>query len=220
LDLLTILILLFSMGGIILAFLVGFYLDPYKQVKLRRQFLKQDYGIAKLLSKDGRSFQTKIINLQDDTFEIGDMVWFSKKGFVYREGYEHKGFDLVKVASHTEDNVPTVYLDSTSLKPISLHVPDTKQTPKEMAAWLRTYIQIQVSKGLVGEKRQKQMIIIVLIICLALAGGVFFVYSVSASTLENTDIIIGQNRQIIDTLNAVHGVNMQNGTLVFGGGNG
>lgn len=202
---------------LVLSFLAGMLLNPYARVKMRRQFLKQDYGIAKLLSKDGRAFQTRIINLGEASFELGDNIWFSKKGYVYRENHEDEGFFLKKISRHTEEGLPCVYLDSTSLKPISLHVPETKQTPNEMSAWLRTNSQIQVAKGLVGDKKKEQIMIATLAVCILLGLGMFVLYGVAGSSAENAEICVQNTAQIKEMLTTVHGISYQNGTLVFGG---
>lgn len=219
-DLVALILTIAAIVFIGVAFLVGYLMNPYAMVKIRRQFLKQDFGIAKLLSKDGRAFITKIITLEESSFELDDKIWFSKKGYVYRENHEQDGFYLKKVAKHTEEGLPTVYLDSTTLKPISLHVPDTKQTPGEMAAWMRTNSQIQLAKGLVKDKQQKQMQIATVALIGVVILGLVIIYGMVGDIQTTSAAAADNTAQIKTILEAVHGVSVQNGSIVYGAING
>ena len=74
---------LFAIGFIILAFVMGRWLDPIWRCKFLRKLTKKDYVVLNIKSSDGRTIETRVVNAEGETVLIGTNLWTIEKGKVY-----------------------------------------------------------------------------------------------------------------------------------------
>lgn len=163
-----------SLFGFMLAFFMGRIMDTHFRAKIFRQFLKKDYGILAITSKDRKNIRKVVVNLENTILRIGAQIWIVQGGRIYRQEKPEEGFGFqnskkeITVKTIMEEGVPTLYVDVESIKPLDFFpdkTPDSKSVqPEELGSFLMAWTANQIAKGInvINEYRNFLLIIIIL----------------------------------------------------------
>jgi hypothetical protein len=185
-----------------------FFLDPYMRCKIARRMRGKNYGIVHFVHPAGKRITTRVKNLDDDVIVQGTKLWILKEEAIF---YLNVDNELIKHAEIDSDNImtlpaniPSIYLDSRTMIPLSFGKEQSKTNPQEAGAILLGFINNQIAKNLFF-KRQMTMFYIVVI---ALAGITFAICTqIYMDMQEMVELIpqlqdkINQLSDLISTLN-------------------
>lgn len=137
-----------------LAFVVAKYQDIYWRVKLFRKTFKRNLYILERVSKDGKTRTARMINLDGDTFDVGNYKWVVKNARIYRKDKESAGFKVSKNNIAWEEGVPIITVDEDSIKPLDFYKEDATIRPEELGSTLSAWVMNQLAKGFAMIKNQ------------------------------------------------------------------
>ena len=223
-----------------IAYAFGAWANPFWKCKQLRGFLKKNYVIICLLSKDRRSFVVSVVNAVKDKIKYRDFIWYITEGSIWRAleipteknkepadstrlvGNEPKKKFFMDMLQHAE-GVPIVFLDMDTLTPVGFQNAEAKVKANEISAflqadWLNEYAKMQASN-------KSLQIWLIAACCLSLLS-VGLTYILTGGLDDKMTAISGQVSQIsainnkLDLLIAKAGVipsgsTIKNGSIVI-----
>jgi len=152
-----------------IGFLLGWVLlDTYMRCKILRFISKKNYGIVHIVSR-GKRIITKIKDFDGSFIWIQDGIWYIDPEAVYvldKEPVKHPiNPDHINYIS----GVPVLYIDLDTAQPLSFYKITTPHSPKSLGGALKGWASVQKKKAIIGQKRQTQLIYLILLVAIAIA---------------------------------------------------
>jgi len=154
-------------------------IDTYLRCKLLRIMTKKNYGIIHIVSK-GQRIVTMIKDLDESIIMKGEAIWGISKGYIYNINKKNHKLPLLPKHINYMSNVPTLYLDYETMKPLSFHSEKTEISPKQLGSSLVGWAMVQKKKAIRQQKQVNIMyliIMILIIVNMALTAQVFMILS-------------------------------------------
>lgn len=149
--------------GLILGWL---FLDPYMRCKIMRRMRHKNYGMVNFVHKGGRRIDVRIKNFDDDVIVQDTKLWLiNKEGVHY---IDVNGDKVLHAEINSENiatlpsNVPSLFLDSETMIPLTFYETKSKTNPQVAGATLLGYVNNQIAKNLFF-KKQMTMFYMILI---------------------------------------------------------
>jgi len=132
-------------------FLGWIFLDPYMRCKLLRRFRGKNYGIVNFVHRGGQRIETRIKNFDDDVvLQEGKLWYLTKEGIYYLNKNNNKVF-YAKIEPENiktlPANIPVLFLDSETMKPLSFQKEISKTDPAQAGALIMGYMNNQIQKN-------------------------------------------------------------------------
>lgn len=151
----------------------AFLIDTYLRAKFLRLVTKKNYGIVHIVSK-GNYISTMVKDLDQSLIQKGEAIWGISKDCVINlnKKESHKITDEhIKYYS----NVPVIYLDYESMKPLSFIQDKTDISPKQIGSSLLGWAMVQKKKAI---RMQKQINYMYLIIAVLIGINIYLTFMV------------------------------------------
>lgn len=216
-----------------IAFFVGKWTDIEWRAKFMKNTFKKEYFVLKIVSDDRNTIKSKLINPnKDGTIEIPGLLWHFNKDEIYRSvkedfgvTYDLKnnekvkikdGFGIKNASVKFNEGVPTIYVDTRSIKPLDFRSNRTNINPEELSASLGAWVSNQINKGITDSmKILKQMQLfnyiqlglLILIVCVAV--------TIMNNQGEQTKILNALNSKSTNPSGLPNGAVYQNGSIVI-----
>lgn len=210
--------------------IAGRMLDPIYRVRQMRRFLRRNWLVLYLVSKDAKTIQPRVINADEDAFTYKNNLFVVEKGKIYRKTqsdiggkpaldkdgkpiYEKQGgFSFSPEEGQKpvkyEEGTPVIFADNEHIKPVDFYGEESKVTPSGVGSALNAWVTNQISKGLQGnEQKNKYILFVVIAACLLLLANIALTYK----AMESSNAI-GANCEIKTTNDKG---TVQNGTLII-----
>lgn len=187
---------LFFLG---LAYVVGRASDPIWRGKKMRQFMRKDYILVNIVGKDRKSISSVIADSNSGILKVGKFLWVLEAGRIYRKDKPQAGFMLGPSVVRHEEGMPTVYVDSESLKPLDFFQEAGAIKPDEVSGSLVGFIANEMAKALMSMKGQQMLtyVIIAVVLVSALLGWLGYSEAHDAKMYAwkayNNTIVIGDH---------------------------
>jgi len=155
---------------------LGCITNMYIRAKLYRMLhIKSNPIILKITSKDKRRIWGTILDFNDDLFFYKNASWVNDKGHIYREDLQDKGFYIKDENLKYEEGIPVLYVDFETMTPLDFgHEETTKETPLEIGAFLKAWIDNERAK-LLAASNQLMLFVMVCLILSAVAAGTGYI---------------------------------------------
>jgi len=139
----------------------AFIVDTYLRCKLLR-FInrRKNYGIIHIVSK-GHRIITMIKDLNEAIIMKEDAIWGISKGYVYNLNKRNIKYPITDSMIHYISNVPVIYLDYESMKPLSFYAEETTISPKQLGSSLVGWAMVQKKKAIRQQKHINYMYLII-----------------------------------------------------------
>jgi len=154
-------------------------IDTYLRCRVLR-FInpRKNYGVIHIVSK-GHYIVTMIRDLNESIIMKDEAIWGISKGYVYN--FNKKSRHEIK-AEHINyiSNVPVIYLDYESMKPLTFHQEVTQISPKQLGSSLVGWAMVQKKKAIRSQKQVNYMYLIIsilIIVNIALTGYIYMLLS-------------------------------------------
>jgi hypothetical protein len=162
------------------AFFIAKWSDIYWQIKQKRKYLKKDFHLACIVSKDMKNITPKIFNPEQSTIWHDGKVYTVEKRRIYRKDKPEDGFMVPK--PKFEEGIPVIYIDDESFRPLDFDfTTPTVAKPGEAGAILKSWEVNAAAKAMVSAydkmKQQAMFVMIILGLCVLIAGLVYFTYT-------------------------------------------
>jgi hypothetical protein len=135
----TILILFF---GMITAFLLARWLDPFWRTKQLRKWLKKNYFLIYIVSVNGSRVTPHVINVDNGSIKHDDQIWICENGKIIEEGKPEFQINLKKLEPKfikwRDETVPTMYVSADSLVPLEFDKFEREVNPKTLSNVLKS----------------------------------------------------------------------------------
>lgn len=183
--------------------IIGRAMDLHYRAKLMRQFMKKDFGLVGLVSKDWKTIKYRITNFGNDMIQVGkNEIWVIESSHIYRQDKKEKGFYAEENNIKWEEGIPVIYVDRENLKPIDFYPQVGNVKPEQVGAVLNAWVANQMAKGALAMKNQQMLLFIAILVGLLAFGMAYMAWQG-----------VNQVNQKLDTLN-----DKFNNTLVVPGG--
>ena len=166
-SLVMVLLTVFLMASLPLAYLWAKFSDPVWRANFLRKMTKKPYLVVKFVNPDRKTITTKVINPETQTFEVNGKMWVVTKDRIYLENSPSSFIDLNNPDYwKIENEVPVIYVNENDFTPIDLSHNETNIKPEEVAYLLHAWTSNQQRKHSEGEGKTTlfQILMIVLII--------------------------------------------------------
>lgn len=179
-------IILLALFPAALAFLFAKYQDILWRARMLRKLRKKDYGILNIVSRDGKTIRSVVVNFEEDAINVGDNIWIIAKSRIYRKSDESMGFSLKKGKSPVRwtEGVPTLFVDMDNVKPLIFEGEESTIKPDEVGANLMAWVNNVIMKKKHALPSQDKFMKIILIAVILVGGIAFLVYTQQAEILE------------------------------------
>ena len=154
-------------------------IDSYLRCRVLR-FInpRKNYGVIHIVSK-GHYIVTMVKDINESIIMKDEAIWGISKGYVYnfnkKVRHEIKSEHINYIA-----NVPVIYLDYESMKPLTFHQEKTEISPKQLGSSLVGWAMVQKKKAIRSQKQVNYMYLIIailIIVNIALTGYVYMLIS-------------------------------------------
>lgn len=139
------------------------FIDTYLRCRFLRIVTKKNYGVVHIVSK-GQRIVTLIKDLDESIIMRGDAIWGISKGYIYNISKKNLKLPILPKHIHYISNVPTIYLDYETMKPLSFHSEKTTISPKQLGSSLVGWAMVQKKKAIRQQKQINYMYLIIAIL--------------------------------------------------------
>lgn len=175
-------LMLFGMTAFLpIGFILGYLLlDPYMRCKMKRRMRGKNYAVVNFVHKGGKRIDVRIKDLDDDVVVQGTKLWIlDKDGIYYIDKDDNKIFHKTIEPDSMitrPNNVPELFLDAETMKPLAFQKTTTASTPQQVGAILLGYVNNQIAKNLFFKKTMTMFWIISLGINACTLVGLIILY--------------------------------------------
>lgn len=128
-------------------------MNPYLRCRVLRLLSpRKNYGIVHIVSK-GKYIVTMIKDLNNSIIMKKDALWGISKGYIYNINNKNLGHKILSENIHYISNVPTIYLDYESMKPLDFYKEETKISPEQLGSSLVGWSMVQKKKSIRVQKQ-------------------------------------------------------------------
>lgn len=138
----------------------AFIVDTYLRCKVLRFFIKKNFGIIHIVSK-GHRIITLIKDLDESIIMKGEAIWGISQGYVFNLNKKDVKHPITDDLIHYISNIPVIYLDYETMKPLSFHSETTTISPKQLGSSLVGWAMVQKKKAIRRQKAINYMYIII-----------------------------------------------------------
>ena len=180
----------------VLGFILGWLMiDPFQRAKLKRRLTKKNWGIAYIIYKK-KYVHPYLFDFSQKVLKIGSRIYHLQDSDVmnqsndYEDGVDPKNIIYMK-------NIPVVFLDFDDMIPIDLNK-EKIDTPSSLASDLLMWIDAEVYKKVLKNKRVQDIALIVsLILIIVILGGFYFMWQNNQDILKAIHQMSGHTARII-----------------------
>ena len=167
----TVLVASIGMLLMIVAFVVGRAIDPIFRARIMKKLTKRKYGCLALCDIDRKAIDKVIVDLSKDMVYVKGFCWIINNGDIYRQDKPEHGFKIKDEMLRYEEGVPTIYVDSTSLRPLKIEGAEvTTVKPDNIASILSAWLSNERAKLLASMGSMNMIILLCLFASLGAAG--------------------------------------------------
>jgi len=185
-DMNTYLYIIGGIFGFCLCFVAGLLSNVLFRAWLMNAMNKGRYGVLYLCSKDKRQQNGIIVDLTKDILMVDGHTWIVDQGHIYRKDVKTKGF-YTKQNFNMEEGVPTVYVDRDTMLPLSFYEEKSNIPPKEMYAFLKSWIDNERAKLLAQTAMLGNLVMLIMVLNLLLLGGVYMIYQQASKAYDGVE---------------------------------
>jgi len=167
----TVLVTSVGMLLMIVAFVVGRAIDPIFRARIMKKLTKRKYGCLALCDIDRKAIDKVIVDLSKDMVYVKGFCWIINNGDIYRQDKPEHGFKIKDEMLRYEEGVPTIYVDSSSLRPLKIEGTEiTPNKPDNIASILSAWEANAMAKIMAAGGNMNMLILICLFASLGAAG--------------------------------------------------
>lgn len=178
-----VLLIIGAAGFLPLGLIVGkFFLDPYMRCKMLRKMRGKNYGLAYFIYKGGQRVNIRIKNFDSDIIAIENetKIWLLERGSIYSiEQDDNKIFQSRIEGNNvvtTPQEVPIVFLDTETMKPLSFNKELTHTNPQAAGAAILGYVNSKIAIDRYFRRKEDFFNLIMLLMNVLTFCGVFILY--------------------------------------------
>jgi len=158
-------------------------IDTYLRCRVLR-FVnpKRNYGVIHIVSK-GHYIVTMIRDLNESIIMKDEAIWGISKGYVYnfnKKARHEIGTEHINYIS----NVPVLYLDYESMKPLTFHQEQTTISPKQLGSSLVGWAMVQKKKAIRSQKSVNYMYLIISVLIIINIGLTGYIYMLLSQIMQ------------------------------------
>jgi len=189
-------IILIMFFGMIGAWLFARWLDPYWRVKTYRKWLKKDYWLVYLVSRDNSRITPYVVNIDQSAIRFKNNLFIIENGSIYNEAKPEMALNIHKLVDEKyikwrEETVPTIYVSEDSIVPLEFDKWERKINPKEIDAGLTSMVINMNSRN--NEQKKENLLTWILVLCFAcilITGYVAYVQYNFMNDITEGNIIV------------------------------
>lgn len=191
--------------------LLGMVLSTDFRVKILRRITKKNLGFIKFVY-GGVVIKRILANLDKDLITFADGKYFVEKGRIKREvkeGVSDRPLKEIEPEFKFEEGIPVIYFDVDDSLPIDFETVVKKQSetdyrnPQQISATLTKEIAVEKAKAMKQQRRQLNIMLIVIIIGIATVGYLQYKTMDSLNKLSRPSIDPTQLENIISEIRGV-----------------
>ena len=135
-------------------------IDTHLRCKAMRLMMKRNYGLVHLVSK-GHRITTMIKDLDESIIDRGESLWGISKGYIYNLSKKNIKHPITSENINYLANVPAIFLDFETMKPLTFHKEETTISPKQLGSSLVGWATVQKKKAVRLQKTTNYMYLII-----------------------------------------------------------
>lgn len=188
-------IILITFFGMIGAWLFGKWQDPYWRTKTYRKWMKKNYWLVYLVSRDNSRITPYVVNIDQSAIRFNNNLFLVENGSIYNEEKPEISLDIKKLKNKyikwREETVPTIYVSEDSMVPLEFDKWERKVNPKEMDSALGSY-HINMSNRYLMNKKEQLIIwcLLIGVICLLGIGYIAYQFYNFQNEIATGNIIV------------------------------
>jgi uncharacterized membrane protein YphA (DoxX/SURF4 family) len=190
-------VILLVLVAVFAAFMVAKFTDMFWKIKQQRQFMKKDFHLLGVVSKDRKAIKYQIFLPESSVIWNGMEMWTVLSNRIYRQAKPDDGFVLKEEHVKWIEGIPVLFVDEENFRPLDFWFDETTNAkPGEAGAILKSWVVNQAAKAAVKAFAEIMQLRNLIYIILALS-------LISAGVSVWNHMVLG------DTQTAVNGIAVQ-----------